>query len=1168
MKFKLSNLFFILGVVVFLSFASFQAKAENISSQTELLSAISLTVPVVGLDFLTSTLSLNSSWNPNVNSTIHTFNITTPSGGIIISGNNRRFLNFSVTSPIFISLDADSELTINSFSNTSSGSTSNVTYSTRGGAIYVGGNLSLTEGTYTFTNNTVSTSNNASGAAVDNLAYAYGGAIYAEGDLNLSKGTYTFTNNTVSGAYPPNVYGAGRGYGLGGAIYVGGNLSLTEGTYTFTNNTALSISYNRTGYAHGGAIYIEGDLSFSKGTYTFENNTASATSYGSGLGGAIYAASGSTLTFEKGIYTFNENIASGAGSDGAYGGVMYVDINSTLTFSEGTYTFTKNAVISNGYGGYGGYGGVIYVIWGELLFTRGVYVFESNAVSGRLSYGGVIYAIGSNITFDRGTYIFTKNTSSGTDTHSHGGAICTGSFNITFNRGTYTFTENAASMVSYSYGTAEAAGGAIYAEGGGSLFTFEKGTYTFTGNSVTVEGAGNAYGGAICTAMNLIFKEGKYTFIGNTATAEGAGSLYGGMGAGGAIYFRFSSSNPYSQILTFADGTYTFINNTASGEVSGRGGAIYIQRDLSILGGDFTFLNNSASHFGGAIFVAGNPSVPLTVEIIAKEGHSIIFKGNKQGDERNSIYFGSQGIIDVTFTVEEGASFVMLDPLHSASTTILTITKDGEGVWKLGGQSILAGKDKVVIKEGILRLLASNKEELTTRIDLTSGTSVFELSSSGEIQVVANKYPVYVTANRITVAGAMSVYSDPRYSITGDAMDGNKIVLMHMYSGSGNPISDLGVNETYPPNPNHIPSVITIGAYDYVLEKNPLRWEIDEDDSSHGTLSLYFNKRVANRSINGSDSLKVPGVEMLSNPTTLNIINYGLSALDDYDKRKNDLWFETTLILTKIDTVDLVGGNVSIGYDRKFFENVIIGVSYSQTVVTYKEEVAYGNDYLVKINASSINPTFVLYSAAKLFSVVNMAAQISYGVNVIDQYRDIYVEDEQEILYSLYYSHMLKAAVSVDIPINLGKVALKPTAGYEFMYLFVKAHPEESVYKENEYVNSLALIYGDLKHIIHQVTVGVKGSYIFDRVTMEGKIMFLGLFGDLYAKTSNRFAEDEDPTSKFDAEGRVGYAYNLNFGLTAKIDLTDRVDVLFGYNGIINAGGYTHTLKLNLSYGF
>ena len=405
---------------------------------------------------------------------------------------------------------------------------------------------------------------------------------------------------------------------------------------------------------------------------------------------------------------------------------------------------------------------------------------------------------------------------------------------------------------------------------------------------------------------------------------------------------------------------------------------------------------------------------------------------------------------------------------------------------------------------------------------------------------------------------------------------GDKVVLMYVeaelpinQNGSGGYYNHGLVNEVQPTEGD----LVAIGAYlyslDYEPDGSPLRWEIDPGDPNKGTLSLYFKDKQPNLLLDGTHSLKVPGIEMLSNVTTLSVLDRGLGWLTDDDRRKNNLWFESSLTLAQIDkTVELININYSIGYDREFFEDVIIGVAYSHTMFNYRERLTYAGRFIVEMNANSINPTIILYSAAKLFSVINMASLISYGFNWIDQYRNVYVDYQKETLHTLYSSHMIRAAVSLDYPIAVGKVFLKPAAGYEFMYLFSGTHKEESIYKQNTSpgVNSLALIYGNLKHIVHQITAGLKASYNFDKVTIEGKIMFLGLFGDLFARAENSFVYKG--YELFGVEGRIGYTYNLNFGLTAKIDLKHNVDVFFGYNGIINVGGYSHTTKLNFSYGF
>ena len=284
---------------------------------------------------------------------------------------------------------------------------------------------------------------------------------------------------------------------------------------------------------------------------------------------------------------------------------------------------------------------------------------------------------------------------------------------------------------------------------------------------------------------------------------------------------------------------YTFSDNSVYGTSVGYGGAIYAWRDLTILGG--TFLNNTASHFGGAIFISSY-SIDINdtvVQITATKDYPILFEGNRQNtnmsDEFNSIYFEAdeygEGTINATFTVEEDASFLMYDPINSASTGNLTITKNGSGIWQFGGQSVLNGKDTIIIKEGTLRLLAGSS------VMLTNATSSFEVSPEGEIQVVINSVPVYISANDIVLNGRMSVYLDPSYSFLEAILDGDKMILMYMNITSGNVILS-NVTEIQPV----FSDVIIIGDCEYMLDDNPLRFEIDPEDPAQGTLSLYLKK--------------------------------------------------------------------------------------------------------------------------------------------------------------------------------------------------------------------------------------------------------------------------------------------------------------------------------------
>ena len=221
--------------------------------------------------------------------------------------------------------------------------------SSGGGAIYVGGTLTVTKSS--FERNTAAKS---SGGAIyaggtltvtkssferNTAAKSSGGAIYAGGTLTVTKSS--FERNTSNGS-------------SGGAIYAGGTLTVAKSS--FERNTSNGNS--------GGAIYVGGMLTVAKSS--FERNTATKDS-----GGAIYA--GGMLTVTKS--SFEKNTAP-SGSGGAIFGEML--------------TVTKSSFEGNSAGKSSG--GAVYVN-GALIVTKSSF----NGNSGTAIFGETITLTKTNL---------------------------------------------------------------------------------------------------------------------------------------------------------------------------------------------------------------------------------------------------------------------------------------------------------------------------------------------------------------------------------------------------------------------------------------------------------------------------------------------------------------------------------------------------------------------------------------------------------------------------------------------------------------------------------------------------------------------------------------------------------------------------------------------------
>lgn len=297
-------------------------------------------------------------------------------------------------------------------------------------------------------------------------------------------------------------------------------------------NIILENAYNDGVHNTGGVIRNYGNLVIGEGT-VIRNNTAT------GRGGAVYLETGSDLTVENGVQ-FIGNKALDNPSAGGMGGAINVNVVNTPVTIKDNVVFQSNYARS---------GGAIFHSYNENDGTEQIMNIGNNVQfveNVGFKYAGAIHnkgvmTIGDNATFkgNRGVW--------------YGGAIVQQSHSGNKGRLSITIGENSkfydngsgtgidANNNSTSYTTS--AGGAIYAENGGS-FSIEKNA-TF-GDSVN---GGNkaGVGGAIYNAGTMSI-DGGASFDSNEATS-----------AGGAI------ANAGTLSLDTNDGDITFSNNTANG---------------------------------------------------------------------------------------------------------------------------------------------------------------------------------------------------------------------------------------------------------------------------------------------------------------------------------------------------------------------------------------------------------------------------------------------------------------------------------------------------------------------------------------------------------------------------------------------------------------------------
>ena len=395
----------------------------------------------------------------------------------------------------------------------------------------------------------------------DNYSSLNGGAIYATqaSSMNFSQ-TVNFEGNHTEN-------------GNGGALYVYSPSQIPESTITFKNNHAKRTSSTSTTEGNGGAIYIYGrenetlTLDSSK-PYTFDNNTADYS------GGAIYTVS-SDVTISGVEFVIKNTAANGEGGfiktdgrvniddatisnqQGASGGAIYGGI---VNITNSTFNANKSTNL----------GGAIYAV--KSFSATDASKFTNNG-SDNTTYGGAVYSLGP-VTIDKNCE-FTGNSTSAKSQNQGGGAIFISSDQASTITDT-TFTNNTHNDNSQSSNY----GGAIFARGGQLTLTND----TFRENKAV--GTSGNRGGAIFAETVSPLKVTNSIFDNNTAN-----------GNGGAVCIGSNSTS-----------TFTYVTFSDNGSITGSGGAIQAQGNITISSCDLHENYATSGNGGGVYFnqTAGN----------------------------------------------------------------------------------------------------------------------------------------------------------------------------------------------------------------------------------------------------------------------------------------------------------------------------------------------------------------------------------------------------------------------------------------------------------------------------------------------------------------------------------------------------------------------------------
>ena len=547
---------------------------------------------------------------------------------------------------------------------------------------------------------------------LNNKATGNGGAVYNINTFEMSDGEFRNNQANAGGAI----------YNSGGTVYN----NIFSGDTTLTN-----VSFFKNAANSGGAVYNTDIFEITGGE--FINNSAN--------NGGVFYNSRQFYTSNDIIDNVTNRIVTGISS----GQVLLKDVifkaNSAsnsggVGYNFGTFNITNGTFLSNTASN----GGVFYN-----MSTYSSYYQVTNGVSNRvvlgistgtinaadvtfkensaLNSGGVIYNTGIlNIT----NGVFSLNTSS------HGGGFYNSSTVLNYstvddgitNRTVIGMVTGVVNLVDavFEKNSVSNYGGAVRNQG---IFNVINGT--FSSNSARYGGA--FYNNHLTSSYNQIIDDvtnrivlGEFQGIANLENASFSDNT---ATYGGAIYNAdifnitdglFSNNQSSNGSAIYNTGTnaimhlskVVFSNNVASGF----GGTIYNSGTLSLF--NSIFISNSAAVQGGAIYSSSNLQLTVT------SGETAVFLGNHDSFGANSIYF-QRGTFLVT--VESGGILDMQDPMRSTSgSDFCTITKNGAGIWKLGGNNSLRRGD-FNINSGILELYAGARLDVSN-LNLQAGGTI------------------------------------------------------------------------------------------------------------------------------------------------------------------------------------------------------------------------------------------------------------------------------------------------------------------------------------------------------------------------------------------------------------------------------------------------------------
>ena len=517
-------------------------------------------------------------------------------------------------------------------------------------------------------------------------------------------------------------------------------------------------------------------------------------------------------------------------------------------------------------------------------------------------WGGTIYNEGkltiNNVTFKNNTCTFNYGSSGGVgggaiSNHNEGYAKISGNSSFIGNKTTTTaggaifnsaqmeITTTSSEKMLFQENSAGDVGGAIYNDGGLSLY----GNYEFSKNSAKE-------GGAIYNDGTMSI-QGNYKFSKNTATTNG-GAITNKEGNLSIIGTRSTSNN--TPITSAADASISFEGNSVSGGSDKMGGAIYVtgtdakQAFLTINNADF--INNYAGTHGGAIYIDKN--VDFNIENSKFIGNKILGNSNPDHGWGGAIGLGSQGgavngyisntLFDSNYSSNSGGAI----PSGMALTIVNSIFTNNQARLSAGAVSY----DPKCSSDGkFLKIIADG------------GDTVFSgnwIGEEGSIRTVSNAEGLYI---------GNAIVGDDGESITGpDGNDSNvyfnagnsgRIIFNDIVNATGNSFDDLNEKQKQP------------GDKYYRPDKNNPNIQLNQGDVSYSK----YDPDVSTGNVNYAPSNgtiifnnTVKGANLVLHNGTLTFGQDNAYAAQPVTERPEHYFSDKAKITLKGGTLDLING--------------------------------------------------------------------------------------------------------------------------------------------------------------------------------------------------------------------------------------------------------------------